>query len=111
LVVCPFKLLAEDWGFWYTATINLQNIKRFVSEFDKLAPEIEVKPKTVSENERSDINEKISTLLNKIESEPKPFGWKMRAKVGTKKQWYCHVERPDTVGGFEIWEAILRKGE
>jgi len=33
------------------------------------------------------------------------------AKVGTKKQWYCHVERPDTVGGFGIWEALLRKGE
>ena len=105
------KLLAQDWGFWYTATTNLQNIKRFVTELDKLGAEAKIDPTLISEKERSDINEKISTLLNKIESEPKPFGWKMRAKVGTKKQWYCHVERPDTVGGFGIWEAILRKGE
>jgi len=105
------KLLAQDWGFWYTATTNLQNIERFVTELDKLGTEAKIDPALISEKERSDINDKISTLLSKIESEPKPFGWKMRAKVGTKKQWYCHVERPDTVGGFGIWEAILRKGE
>lgn len=105
------KLLAEDWGFWYTALTNLQNIKRFVSELDKLGPEAKIAPQAIPEKERNDINLKIGTLVNKIEAEPKSFGWKMRAKVGTKKQWYCHVERPETVGGFGIWEAILRKGE
>jgi hypothetical protein len=30
----------------------------------------------------------------------------MRAKIGDKKKWYSPVERPDTVGGFGIWEAI-----
>jgi hypothetical protein len=30
----------------------------------------------------------------------------MRAKIGVKKKWYNPVERPDTVGGFGIWEAI-----
>jgi len=105
------KLLAQDWGFWYTLTTNLQNIKRFVSELNKLGPEVQIDPALVSEKERSDISEKIDALLKRIDSEPKSFGWKMRAKVGTKKQWYCHVERPDTVGGFGIWEAILGKGE
>jgi len=101
------KLLAQDWGFWYTVTTNLQNIKRFVTELDKLGADAKINPEAISEKERSNINEKINTLLNKIESEPKSFGWKMRAKVGTKRQWYCHVERPDTVGGFGIWEAIM----
>jgi hypothetical protein len=105
------KLLAQDWGFWYTVTTNLQNIKRFVTELDKLGAEAKIAPEAISEKERSDINMKIDALVQKIETEPKSFGWKMRAKVGTKKQWYCHVERPDTVGGFGIWEAILRKGE
>jgi hypothetical protein len=105
------KLLAQDWGFWYTVTTNLQNIKRFVTELEKLGPEAKIDAKQISEKERSDINAKIDTLVHKIEAEPKSFGWKMRAKVGTKKQWYCHVERPDTVGGFGIWEAILRKGK
>jgi hypothetical protein len=105
------KLLAQDWGFWYTVTTNLQNIKRFVTELDKLGAEAKIAPEAVSEEERSDISMKIDVLVKKIEAEPKSFGWKMRAKVGTKKQWYCHVERPDTVGGFGIWEAIMRKGE
>jgi hypothetical protein len=104
------NLLAEDWGFWYTATTNLQNLKRFVSELDKLGPDAKITPAAISEKERSDINVKIDALVKKIEAEPKSFGWKMRARVGTKKQWYCHVERPDTVGGFGIWEAIMRKG-
>lgn len=105
------KLLAEDWGFWYTVTTNLQNIKRFVTELEKLGPEAKIDAKQISENERNGINAKIDTLVKKIEDAPKSFGWKIRAKVGTKKQWYCHVERPDTVGGFGIWEAIMRKGE
>lgn len=105
------KLLAQDWGFWYTVTTNLKNIKRFLAELDKLGAEVEIEPRLISQEERDDIKKKIDALINKIETEPKPFGWKMRAKVGTKKQWYCHVERPDTVGGFGIWEAIMRKGE
>jgi hypothetical protein len=36
----------------------------------------------------------------------------MRSKIGTKKQWYNPVERPETVGGFGIWETLLKmKGE
>ncbi len=105
------KLLAEDWGFWYTVTTNLQNIKKFVTEIEKLGPEAKIDPALISDKDRKDIAAKIDTLVSRIEAEPKSFGWKMRAKVGTKKQWYCHVERPDTVGGFGIWEAIMRKGE
>ena len=105
------KILAQDWGFWYTAITNLQNIRRFISELDKLGSETQINPALITDDERSGINQKINALLSRIETEPKSFGWKMRAKVGTKKQWYNHVESPETVGGFGIWEAILRKGD
>ena len=105
------KLLAQDWGFWYTVTTNLLNIKRFVTELEKLGAEAKIDAKLITPQERANINTKIDGLIKKMEDEPKSFGWKMRAKVGTKKQWYCHVERPDTVGGFGIWEAMMRKGE
>jgi hypothetical protein len=104
------RVLAQDWGFWYTVTTNLRNIERFMSELDKLGADAQINPALISDMERNDINEKITVLVNRIEAEPKPFGWKMRARVGTKKQWYNHVERPETVGGFGIWEAIMRKG-
>jgi len=103
------KLLAQDWGFWYTATTNLKNLKKFTSEIDKLGPEVEIDPKLIKKKDRKEITSKIEALLERIDKEPKPFGWKMRAKVGTKKRWYNPVERPETVGGFGIWEAILKE--
>ena len=93
----------------YTATTNLSNLKKFLSAIDKLGQEAQIDPEQIKEKERSNIVGKIDALLESIEREPKSFGWKMRAKVGTKKQWYNPVERPETVGGFGIWEAILRK--
>ncbi|MDI6846922.1 MAG: hypothetical protein QMD23_02155 [Candidatus Bathyarchaeia archaeon] len=103
------KLLSQDWGFWYTATTNLKKLKKFVTELDKLGSEVEIKPKQIEKKDREDIARKIENLLERIDKEPKSFGWKMRAKVGTKKRWYNPVERPETVGGFGIWEAILKE--
>ena len=82
------KLLAKDWGFWYTATTNLKKLKRFVSEIDKLGPEVEINPEKIEKKDREEILAKIDTLLERIDKEPKSFGWKMRARVGTKKRWY-----------------------
>ncbi|MEM2440661.1 MAG: hypothetical protein QW493_05565 [Candidatus Bathyarchaeia archaeon] len=104
------KLLAQDWGFWYTATTNLKKIKAFLARMDELGPQANMDPKQVSMEEREDISQKVDKILEAIDREPKSFGWKMRAKIGTKKQWYNPVERPETVGGFGIWEALL-KGE
>lgn len=103
------KQLAQDWGFWYTVTTNLKKLKKFTSEIDKLGPEIQIDPKQIEKEDKNEIVGKIEALLERIEKEPKPFGWKMRAKVGIKKKWYNPVERPETVGGFGIWEALLKE--
>lgn len=103
------KLLAKDWGFGYTATTNLKKLKKFVTEIDELGPEVGIDPKQIEKKDREEIARKIEDLLERIDKEPKSFGWKMRAKVGTKKRWYNPVERPETVGGFGIWEAILKE--
>ncbi|RLI17336.1 hypothetical protein DRO44_03760 [Candidatus Bathyarchaeota archaeon] len=103
------KLLAKDWGFWYTATTNLKKLRKFMSELDKLGPEAEIDPKQIDKKDREEITAKIDRLMETIDKEPKPFGWKMRAKIGTKKKWYNPVERPETVGGFGIWEALLKE--
>lgn len=103
------KILAQDWGFWYTATTNLKNLKKFITEIDKLGTEADINPKQIEKKDREEITGKIDILLEKIGEEPKSFGWNMRAKIGTKKKWYNPVERPETVGGFGIWEAILKE--
>ncbi len=102
-------ILADDWGFWLTATTNLKNMKKIVSDLDKMGGEVDIAAERIKANEREEIEARINTILNRIEREPKSLGWKMRAKIGTKKKWYNPVERSDTVGGFGIWEAIMRK--
>jgi len=101
------KLLAEDWGFWYTATTNLKKISRFVSEIGKYGSEAGIDPSHLKSEELHEITAKIQRLLERIESEPKSFRWKMRARIGNKQRWYNPVELPGTVGGFGIWEAML----
>ena len=86
------SLLAKDWGFWYTVTTNLNGLRKTASEMAEL-----------NETEKSDITAKISKLLERIESEPKTTGWKMRSTIGAKKRWYEPVETSQTVGEFGIW--------
>ena len=75
------KIMAKDWGFCYTSTTNLTKIKSLLGEYDALGPE-----------DRQVISTRIDELLDVIEREPKSLGWKLRAKIGTKKQWYNDVE-------------------
>ncbi len=75
------KLFAKDWGFWRTATENLEKIKKFAHNYEKL-----------TEEDKKDVETKIEQLQNRIDREPKSMKWKMRDKVGDKKQWYEEVE-------------------
>jgi len=105
------KLLAQDWGFWYTSTTNLKKIRKFINEIDRLGPEVGIDPHHLKKEGIDEITEKIESLLNRIDREPKSFRWKLRSKAGAKKRWYNPVETPETVGGFGIWEAILQKDQ
>jgi len=74
-------IMAKDWGFYYTCTTNLDKVKSHLGNYDAL-----------SSSDRAVISGRIDQLLDMIEKQPKSFGWKLRAKVGTKKQWYNDVE-------------------
>jgi len=102
-------VLSTDWGFWHTATTNLKKIHKFITELETLSKEAGINPQHISSTDREEIGRKIEKLLSAIDNEPKSFGWKMRAQIGTRKKWYNPVERPDTVGGFGIWEDIMRE--
>lgn len=75
------KLLANDWGFYYTATTNLKKVTDMVNSFGEL-----------KDADKTDIKGKIEKTLQSIEDEPKTFSWKMRARVGPSKKWYREVE-------------------
>lgn len=74
------RLLAEDWGFYYTATTNLGKVKAYTEQVPALGPE-----------QRNIIVEKADALLQAIEAAPKSGRWKARAKVGPRKVWYNEV--------------------
>jgi len=74
------KLLADDWGFYYTATTNLERIKSAMAGVAAL-----------SEEHRATIGEKAGHILQYIENQQKSGKWKRRSKVGTQKPWYNEV--------------------
>lgn len=75
------KLLSDDWGFYYTVTTNLGRVRDFLKQYEAL-----------SDEDRKHNDSEVSKLIDAIEREPKSMGWRMRAKVGTKKKWYTDVD-------------------
>jgi hypothetical protein len=89
------KILANDWGFYYTVTCNLRLIRdRFLNKWNSI----------LSEANQIDVVKKINKLLEDIELEPKSMGWKIRASIGTKKKWYKDVEEVEK--GTEFQEQL-----
>jgi hypothetical protein len=89
------KLLAKDWGFYYTVTTNLKLVRdQFLGKW-----------KDASAQEYLDqVGPRIEKLLLQIEAEPKSMGWKMRQSVGTKKKWYKDVE--EVCGDSEFQDKL-----
>ena len=66
-------LLADDWGFWKTATTNLERFALGAS------------PEVADSSRR---------LRDAIEAAPKSLKWKVRSKLGERAQWWQDVDIP-----------------
>lgn len=86
------RLLAKDWGFWYTVTTNLNGLRDIVPGMEELSAE-----------EKATALSRIEALRGLIDAERKSLGWKSRAIIGPRKRWYEPVETTETVGDFGIW--------
>lgn len=76
------RLLARDWGFHHTAAGNVEKVRALV-------------PQAGLNGDAAQTGERLERLAAAIESEPKSRRWKLRAKVGTRAQWYEDVEELD----------------
>ena len=85
------KMCGDDWGIYKTFTITLGNIMSALGDFD------------LSPSDRELVKKRIEGLQSKIENAPKSMGWKMRAKLGEKKQWYELPERDKEVVDSRIY--------
>lgn len=77
-------LCASDWGLWRTFTGNLDALGGHIQNYE------------LSEEKKRDVEARIAVLRERVEEEPKSFGWKMRSKIGERKRWY---ELPEEVEG------------
>jgi hypothetical protein len=78
------RLCAEDWGLWRTIVENLTACRAYVDTYE-LAPD-----------ERAEIGTRLDEILQRIDAEPKPRAWRLRARIGDRKRWY---DVPEEVAG------------
>ncbi len=74
------KIMSQDWGFYYTSTMNLEKIRSASNDVPVL-----------TDRHRLTIAKNTDKIIQTIEDSPKSSKWKNRAKVGTKKPWYNEV--------------------
>jgi hypothetical protein len=73
------KVLAEDWGWWRTATGNLDRVVELVrGDLARLVPR----------GAAHDPVEQAVALRAHAQSMPKTLKWKLRARLGERVQWY-----------------------
>jgi hypothetical protein len=78
------QVLAEDWGFWYDANLNLDKVVHFAQKYEEEGKLDSERLKTVLT--------RINDLKKAIEETPKTKQWKKREKDGTRKKWWNDVE-------------------
>lgn len=76
-------LLGSDWGFWRTATGNLEVIREHAERGGYA---------DLGGNAGSIVAERCRALTCVIEAAPKSVRWKMRAKMGARAQWWNDVD-------------------
>ena len=77
------ELTSDDWGLQKTFEVN----------FERLAtglPDVQL-----ADSEKATISDRIALLLTAIAEAPKSRRWKLRARVGERRQWYEVPEEVD----------------
>ncbi|MBD3399370.1 MAG: hypothetical protein GF399_03460 [Candidatus Coatesbacteria bacterium] len=73
------KLCSKSWGWWRTATMNLDKLLHFSEEY--LEPE-----------QRPVVQERLRRLKEFIDERSKSLGWHVRSWFGERFPWYDEVE-------------------
>lgn len=74
-------LAADEWGLWRTLTMNLEKVAALAATYPQL-----------TDAQRSAVAAARSTLKSSIDAVPKPFAWRMRDRVGDRRQWWTDVD-------------------
>lgn len=74
-------LCAGDWGLWRTTTMNLEKVRQLAAGYPQLEP-----------GQKALVGDRVGAILERLEAEPKPVAWRLRARVGDRVKWYKDVD-------------------
>ena len=74
---------AEDWGLWRTCKMNIERVHEGIKDYD------------IAQSERAVVEERLDRLWERIETEPKSRGWRLRDRIGDRRRWYDEPEEVD----------------
>lgn len=77
-------LMARDWGFHHTATANLARVQGAAAVESRFGADAAAR-----------IDERAGLLLAAIDAEPKTRGWRLRDRIGERKQWWQDVDEKE----------------
>ena len=75
------RLCAEDWGWWRTLTLNLEKVAQFAAGYPQL-----------DEEQRQRVAGATAALKRAIDAVPKSLAWRMRDRIGDRRQWWTDVD-------------------
>ena len=78
------RMCAGEWGLYYDVLAGVAHVREVLAGRDDLDP-------ALVERARSSLDK----LEAAVEQEPKSARWRLRAKVGTRKQWHDPVEEQE----------------
>jgi hypothetical protein len=73
-------LLSADWGFFYTVSLNLDRVLRYMETIAEL-----------DDRQKDVITSRVEEIRRRMEAAPKTLRWKLRARVGPSRRWYNEV--------------------
>ena len=74
-------LCSTDWGLWRTTTMNLDKVRQLAQGYEQL-----------NAGQKETIASQVKAALARIDQEPKPLAWRLRARVGDRVKWYKEVD-------------------
>lgn len=74
-------MTAADWGLWRTLTQNLEKVVALAASY----PQLDV-------TQRASATRAATMLKTRIDAEPKPIAWRMRDRIGDRRQWWTDVD-------------------
>jgi len=74
-------LCAAEWGLWRTLTMNLEKVRALAETYPQL-----------DDVQRARTLAAAAALKREIDAAPKPLAWRMRDRVGDRRQWWTDVD-------------------